>query len=1022
MFNNKLGVPKILFICDKRLVTKEVKSIKWNLVITDSLDFSLHEAFNGKQISSLDELRLENFSTRPVKCVYLYEDNLNMSDPDSLADKEERAEKLLQYVANIFVEKDAQFCVVGNAPYKILHKTILRKYREGSESVWVFNYNEGDVNIDHLVKNQKAITTPEAFETDDEGYLYEDNENPILYINGKLVDSLSNNDLLDTSDFARLLTNKTVISAKPSKIMEPNYYRDFLRGDSLMPLWYGYENGYYTPRDIDDNLKEKIDNKNPKRLPVILCGQHTCGKSVSLGAVAYKFYREKKYPVVFICSSDHNFGLGTNNYKSLEILIEKLTTRGAERILVFWDNNSSDNCVKEALNLHKAFSDRGKKVVVISTAYDDLSDDISDVKKYLTVRMNADILEMERQGFRTNLEKFMKFDKESLALLPDRNIIELMYSIGVAGIRGKISEGLFREVNYNNSMIRVLLEKPETQMSLALKKAGLILTDNSEIIQKKFVERFCEVLALVTKYGISVPYMMIIRYSNEDGVINEDTVKILRVISKLTFVKCLQVTLDDYYYSSWDYHLSFRTAFEANIYLQNKTNAKAEETIICELIAASNYGNYEERKILRSLMQKYGPNSERNKRSNRTYGDDLYRIAQALKKKRKSEDAFMPDMILPEITYLREYSTIQEGSFAENILREAADTADDAIEKIRSNPYYKNESILLFLTIELVSCSNRLAKTNVNALVNYQNVRKILKPFLITASDNSFIYNNLMIAFLLMARSEIKFESKLDYSAEIISLIESIDDRFENIYTNEEFNKKKAEVLECAAAIIGSDDYIKYFKKCLEEKRPDCIRLEAQRMKYKEGDFKKAYAYIEKYKDITALDEICLLIKLECIWEDKLFPNNQFNSKTFTEDKWNEINKLCKTAITRIGTPDGFSQNRYNIFCYFAALSAAHLSEFGEANEYIKRVQNNYSKRRFYSICNFNGTKRKFIGTITNSLIDNYNKVIVREISQQPISYYNTKNVKAVGETATSLEIALSFSSFGAYEYEKAGR
>jgi hypothetical protein len=921
------------------------------------------------------------------------------------------------YIAKIFVEKNAQFCIIGDAPYKILHKTILRKYRENSESVLVFDYNGNNEQIDNLVKNHKAKTTSESFDiiSEDEDF-YEDNDNPVFYINGKLINIISNADLLDTSDFARLLTDKTVTSLRPSKYMEPNYYREFLRGDSLLPLWFGYENKYYTPRDFDVELKSKIVSNNPKRLPVIICGQHTCGKSVSLGAAAYDFYTQKKYPVILICSSDLNLGISTNNYKSLESLVEKLTDNGAERILVFWDNNASDNCVKEALNLSKAFSDRGKKVVVISTAYSDVPDD----KKYLTVRVKPDISEKERKGFKANLQKYLSLDDNSLNLIPDNNIVELMYSISAVGIRGKITDGLIREVNYNNSKIHILLDKPETQMSLAMKNAGLIFGVRSENDLKDFVERFCEVLALVTIYGISAPYMMILRYAKGDGVINEDTEKILRVIFDLTFVKCLPISPEDDNYSSWDYNLSFRTDFEAKIYLQNKVNSKSEETIICELIEKSNYGNLDERHILRSLLQKYGPNSERNKRLPKKFGEGLYNIAITIKKKRVQEDIFVPDMILSETTYLREYSNGYGVSDPEIILREAADTANKTIEKIESiSSHYKNDNILLFLTIELVSCNNRLAKTDGNAIVNYQNVRSLLKPFLSASSDNSFIYTNLMIAFLLMAKSEIKLESKLDYSADIISLIESIDYRFENIYTNTEFTSKKADVLKCATEITGTDEYKNYFNKCLDEKKPDCIRLEAQRIKYNEGDSKKAYEYIDKYSDITSLDERCLYIKLEYLWESKLFPENEFNCKAFTEEKWKEINSLCKTAIQCIGTPDGFSQNRYNIFCFFAALSAAHLSEFGEANDYINRVKNNYNKKRFYSICDFNGTKRKFTGRIANSGYGIYNKVIVQDISQKPIPYHNPNNIKSAGESVSALEIALNFSGFGAYEYGK---
>jgi hypothetical protein len=100
MFELKLGVPRILFVSDKKFITETVKSVKWNLIITNSCDFSLQEAFGAKQITSLEELRLEKLSSQPVKCVYLCNNESNTDDLDSIAEDEEGIENLLQYIGN----------------------------------------------------------------------------------------------------------------------------------------------------------------------------------------------------------------------------------------------------------------------------------------------------------------------------------------------------------------------------------------------------------------------------------------------------------------------------------------------------------------------------------------------------------------------------------------------------------------------------------------------------------------------------------------------------------------------------------------------------------------------------------------------------------------------------------------------------------------------------------------------------------------------------------------------------------
>ncbi|MFR8312607.1 MAG: hypothetical protein ACLVBP_09815 [Ruminococcus sp.] len=129
--------------------------------------------------------------------------------------------------------------------------------------------------------------------------------------------------------------------------MYKDYFYLFLKNSVREPQWYGYNYGFNLHRVYEDRLyrkvKKGIENVGkPNNRPLLVVGQTGTGKSISLAAIAYKIFNEKKYPVVYINDPDVNFysnvkykqkGInrkGSPAFNALDALLECLENSGAK--------------------------------------------------------------------------------------------------------------------------------------------------------------------------------------------------------------------------------------------------------------------------------------------------------------------------------------------------------------------------------------------------------------------------------------------------------------------------------------------------------------------------------------------------------------------------------------------------------------------------------------------------------------------------------------------------------------------
>ena len=168
--------------------------------------------------------------------------------------------------------------------------------------------------------------------------------------------------LLNVESFAQLLDYHTVEHSDliPAELTS-QYFQSFLQHSTIgMPKWYGYreQNGFHINRYFEDELYDhsiialrSAGDKERREKPIMICGQACSGKTNALGALAYRIFHEKQYPVIYIADPDvqfteesENTGEGTvkkrsEYFKQLDELLKQIDAKSSNPnpTLIIWD-------------------------------------------------------------------------------------------------------------------------------------------------------------------------------------------------------------------------------------------------------------------------------------------------------------------------------------------------------------------------------------------------------------------------------------------------------------------------------------------------------------------------------------------------------------------------------------------------------------------------------------------------------------------------------------------------------------
>lgn len=473
--------------------------------------------------------------------------------------------------------------------------------------------------------------------------------------------------------FAQLLTEEKVREIRPlGRIQQSRWFYNFLNNSGDLPQWYGFlpQSTFYLKRNYEDILIAIVRNlifnknmaKNGSNIPIILKGIPGSSKSVELAALAYKIYNEKINPVVYINGDNLCFASQSSEIQILDELMQEVEQVGDKdtRFLIVWDSSSYRNVVAEAKQLVHELENRGRRFVLVCSAYSSVESEKEETNKvyyklkqdgsfikseiksglYLYnncyfVSATRELTERELNTLKQKAKLYAVADKEEInkiweELSGNADIFEYLYKLIIL-IRPKLEAGLSREQRLVNRYIRKqlsLLGKKEDDVSNplfeVLKKAGISLNEESlktfendedEIYD---LDKFNTCIAMFSRFKLDTPYSLALNMlcKNENDFFGKSSVyndyELFRLLtSQINYIHYLEQ-------NDGKYVFRFRSTLEAEIFLKNNQVSEDKQIeIILEMInlyvecyRKNNEVDYELKDSIQSILKMYGPNTE----------------------------------------------------------------------------------------------------------------------------------------------------------------------------------------------------------------------------------------------------------------------------------------------------------------------------------------------------------------------------------------------------------------------------
>ena len=680
---------------DNGELTEEICKLPWSCVITSSKKDGFGVEFaNGRtphRYTSFSDLPISLFSRDNLPVIQLYG-----AENEVPADLEE----IEDYLRPAYAKKQAE---------KILNRVMSKMDIRSRMVVIGYNSNRDDeIPVETFVFSWQELQggTIEFFNSDDnpsELLKKSAEKNRFIWYDGKLADALSDfseeyhlqetisddetnlfykgqqpvfikkSILSRARNYAQLLTEEKVHEIRPlGRVQQSRWFYNFLNYAGDAPQWYGFlpQSDFYLKRNYEGTLIAIVRNllfnknmtKNGYNIPIILEGDPGSSKSVELAALAYRIYNEKINPVIYINGDNLFFASPSSDIQVLDELMQEVEQVGDKdtRFLIVWDGSSYRNVAAEAKQLVHELENRGRRFVLVCSAYDSVGTNKEEPNKvYYTLQQDNSFAKSEDGGdlyYHNNcyfVPATRKLNEKEIRILEQKakqfavadieeidkiwselsgnvDIFEYFYRL-IFLIRPKLEAGLSREQRLVNRYIRKqfsLFEKNDdyvfNPMLDALKKAGIFLDEESkEALEDEEddiydLDKFNTCIAMFSRFKLDTPYSVALRMlcKNEDDFFgrnatynNYELFKLLT--SQINYIHyCEQV--------DGKYVFRFRTTLEAEIFLKNNQVTEDKQIdIILEIInryidnyRKNNEVDYELKESIQSILKMYGPNTE----------------------------------------------------------------------------------------------------------------------------------------------------------------------------------------------------------------------------------------------------------------------------------------------------------------------------------------------------------------------------------------------------------------------------
>jgi hypothetical protein len=264
-------------------------------------------------------------------------------------------------------------------------------------------------------------------------------------------------------------------------------FRNFLNLSATKPVWSGYYHSFAFSRDFETRLLTKVREALEggtgefRHIPIILHGQTGTGKTVALGALAFKIRKERKYPVLFIERKPQK-----PNMYDIDAFCKWAEDNNATTCLIVWDGMVE---IEQYYSLVRELESRGRSVVVVGSCYKlEVQQSqglvLANAKNLVFADASLNKDEFERLNiFLSNIDPILgQVIKRKIRMrngLPDQTFLVALYRL-LEPTRPQLRIGVVREASLTEQKIEKLIQAKQLKesfdntLAIALLKEGKI--------------------------------------------------------------------------------------------------------------------------------------------------------------------------------------------------------------------------------------------------------------------------------------------------------------------------------------------------------------------------------------------------------------------------------------------------------------------------------------------------------------------------------------------------------------------
>lgn len=961
---------------------KKVSMINWNGIFTSSVDSIVENSLKNEWRNTQSVVNVDHYpkyyrSKTELHITYLF-GNVNQSelgerpplDSFELITSKEKATKFMSRITQDFITPYGVLIIDGydiNSDWYEIERLYPVVTNLGFMQVFMFGISKFDMEnkfLQKLIEDEKLIVFNESFHqflnvTEELGYWVEEDfigadiASEILVSINRKIHAVPVELYNKVSRSAKLLDDSLIIPGhNPPKEELKELFRKFLSNMSSSPVWDGYKYNFNIEREFESEIESilysKLSNQNLNEKPIILHGQTGTGKSIALGNLAYKLKMERKYPVLYI--NNENSIVSNDDIREI---CEWLQNSEDVKIVIIWDDSTCSSNVEQYINLNNYLSSKGKKAIVIGSAYLlNSKSTLRNVADYVEAKINLTSSEVEsiKNIFEQYSDISNLIDWRSSKL--DNSFLVSLYRY-LPATKFSIRRGIVNEADVNRMLIKKNLEATPylSGMALAFKNANIpvdffdtYLESKNESFEEIYVGKLFDIISIVGQYGLGMPIDLLLRVL--PGI---DNVVIIETIEEIDFFRLVVTTKGDYI-------IYPRHSLEAKI-LADSSIVNVEEQVklfidIIKMVSSGEFQHHSEIDFLVELLKAIGPNGETSKYAD-YYGD----ISKELLELREKRGILFPRLALQEATYVRRH--IQFNDFM---------TSDDKLKFLKNGETAIRDSINLiepksphsqFLGVLYCEISSNIGfQIQEMRKLNYD-IRLIRDAFAFTSDWLSksrcltvASYHPVDVKIWVsreMYMNSVDENEKYEIISSLLSYLDLVELESPELTMDEQYLERMVQIEEFYA-----DRAIPQmaFDRLIEQKSAAGIYVTARKMC--DGiDFKKplennsnqivsqVIEYLKCYSDLVYKDKRCLYLILKLVWAKNAEVPMFYKEKTllaFSQNIWKEILDI----LEKISFLEKNEES--NKIKYLKALCLFHLSNFEGCYEVFSEIrEDNYN-------------------------------------------------------------------------------